>query len=269
MTVRGPAEKALVQTSRDLATWTTRDDLEFVGGSEGQGEIAGSASFRLAWGDIVRAGQYVSENISEPTDLDGILVRVCKQNLDNEGTVTHGDDTFDPVWHGKMLAPDAATRGGNGITNYTAAGIAALFHERTCWVGRALVKSSPLLFSIAFSLAPFNHWPAGDRSTELGSVGGKNIYLHDATQAATGLRWNALQILNNLLACNFRVEHPPSPSGAGQTGFDFAVSDPTGCLDYDPGGHRRDNDHPRQPDHMGPARRQRPVHPPLHRPPQD
>lgn len=235
MTVRGPAEKALVQTSRDLVTWVTRDDMEFTGGSEGQGEIAGSASFRLAWGEIVRAGQYVSETVTEPTDLDGILVRVCKQNLAGTGTVTHGDDTFDPVWHGKMLAPDAATSGGNGVTSYTASGIASLFNECTCWVGRALVKTSPLLFSIAFNLAPFNHWPSGDRSADLGSVGGKNIYLHDATKQDTGLRWTARQILDNLLACNFRVEHPPTPAGTGQAGFDFDISDPQGCLSYDPG----------------------------------
>lgn len=233
--VRGPAEKALVQTSRDLVDWTTQPDMEYTGGSEGQGEIVGNATFRLAWGEIVRAGQTESEQVSEPTGLDGLFVRVLKQQIGGGGSVTYGDDTFDPVWYGKMLAPDAGTTGANGITNYTASGIAALFNERTCWMGRALSKTSPLTAVIAFDLAPFNRWPSGDRSASTVTVGGVAIYIHDATKTDTGNKWTARQIIDNLMACNFRVESPPmTVDGSGQTGPTWAISDPQGCLTWEP-----------------------------------
>lgn len=235
--VRGPCARALVQTSRDLMDWTTQPDIEVLECSEGQGEIVGSATLRQAWGSIVRAGQTVSEQVSEPAGLDGRLVRVLKQKLGGGGSVSYGDDTFDPVWYGKMLAPDAGTTGANGVTTYTASGIAALFNERACWLGRALVKTSPLTFSIAFDLAPFNHWPSGDRSADgvQGSVGGVNVFLHDATKGDTGSRWSASDILTYLFACNFRVEHPPTTSGSGQSGLNWSINDPTNCLAYVPG----------------------------------
>jgi hypothetical protein len=232
-TVRGPFERALVQTSRDLVEWTTHPDIEVLVYSDGQGQTVGSASLRQYWGETIRAGQTVSEDVSEPTGLDGRLVRILKERLGGGGSVTYGDDTYDPVWHGKMLAPNADA----GVTTYTASGIAALFNERSCWLGRALVKTpiGDANVRIAFDLAPFNHWPSGDRSADQYSVGGVNVYIHDATKGVTGLEWTAAQILSYLLACNFRVEHPPTVAGSGQAGIAWALSDPLGCLDYIPG----------------------------------
>jgi hypothetical protein len=232
--VRGPFERALIQTSRDLAEWTTHPDIEMLTYNDGQGEIVGSASLRQYWGEIVRAGQTTVEDVSEPSGLEGRLVRILKERLDGGGSVTYGDDTYDPVWHGKLLAPASDT---SGVTNYTASGIAALFNERSCWIGRALVKTpaDAANVRVAFDLAPFNHWPSGDRSANQFAVGGVGVYIHDATQTVTGLEWSAAHILGYLLACNFRVEHPPTVDGSGQAGLAWALSDPQGCLNYIPG----------------------------------
>ena len=179
--VRGPFERALVQTSRALSDWTTHPDIEMLEYSEGQGEIVGNAQLQQAWGEVVREGQTVSELVSEPTSLGGRLVRILKQSLGGGGSVTYGDDTFEPVWWGKLLSPDAGTSGANGITTYTASGIAALLNERKCWLGRTLIKTPNIAANVrvAFDLAPFNHWPSGDRSTGTFTVGGTAVYIHD------------------------------------------------------------------------------------------
>jgi hypothetical protein len=230
--VRGPFEQAIVQTSSDMVTWTTQPDVEFLAYSEGQGEIIGSANFRLHWGSIVRAGASAVATITDPAGLGGLLVRVCRE--DATGSITYASLLFKEVWWGKMLAPDTGTTGGNGTTNYTAAGIAGLFHERSCWVGRALIKTGPVLLAIAFELAPFNAWPSGDRSASTTTVGGVSVYVHDATAPASGNLWTARQIIDNLMACNFRVEHPPTVDGSGQSGLSWAISDPQSCLAYTP-----------------------------------
>lgn len=228
---RGPSLLSAVQTSPDLSTWTTRGDLAFEEYSEGQGEIVGNAKFRLDWGFIAADGLTPS-TVTDLPDLGGLYVRVLREDV--TGTVTIGSIDYEPVWWGKMLSPGTTTTVGSGTTIYTAAGIAALFNERTCWMGRAIVKTSPVQFSVDWNLKPFNAWPSGDRSSAAGTVGGVNVYLHDATQAVTGNQWTAAQILDNLLACNFRYEQPATPSGSGQAGPSWAVSDPLGCLGYTP-----------------------------------
>jgi hypothetical protein len=228
---RGPTLLAAVQTSPDLATWTTRGDLAFESYTEGQGEIVGNAQFRLDWGFIAGDGLTPS-TVTDLPDLGGLYVRVLKE--DGTGSVTIGSIDYEPVWWGKMLSPGTTTTVGSGTTMYTAAGIASVFNERTCWMGRAIVKTGPVVFSLAFNLEPFNHWPAGDRSAAAGSVGGVNVYLHDATQAATGNKWTAREIVDYLMACNFKYEQPPTPAGSGQAGLNWAISDPDACLGYTP-----------------------------------
>jgi hypothetical protein len=239
--VRGPFERELVQTSPDLIEWTTRQDMEFTGGSEGQGEILGDATFVHAWGEIVRAGQTVSEQVSEPTELHGLFVRVLKQDLAGGGSVTHGDDSFDPVWHGKLLAPDASTTGANGITNYTAAGIAVVFQESNCLWGRSL-RDDGSAVSVMRILRPFNALPAGDCSANpftIGSGSGHSVRVHDLRYAGgdyssdPAVKWTALKALEYLFACNFRWESQPTPEGLGQSGLEWSISDPENCLGYD------------------------------------
>lgn len=233
--VRGPFERELVQTSTDLITWTTRPDMEFTGGSEGQGEILGDATFVHAWGNLVRAGQTVSELVSEPTELEGLFVRVLKQAMSGGGTVTYGDDTFDPVWYGKLLAPDAATTGANGITNYTAAGIAVVLQECNCMWGRSL-RDDGTAVSVMRILRPFNALPAGDCSANpftIGGGAGHSVKVHDLRNATSGNKWTALAALQYLFACNFRWESQPTATGAGQSGLEWAISDPQNCLAYD------------------------------------
>lgn len=239
--VRGPFERELVQTSRDMIEWTTRPDMEFTGGSEGQGEILGDASFVHPWGEVARAGQTVPETVSEPTDLEGLFVRVLKQAFDGSGSVTHGDDTFDPVWYGKLLAPDASTTGANGITNYTAVGIAAVFQESSCIWGRSL-RDDGTAVSVMRILKPFNALPAGDCSADSFTIGGgagHSVRVHDLRYAGGDYssdpveKWTAISALEYLFACNFRWESQPTSTGTGQSGLEWAISDPEGCLAYD------------------------------------
>lgn len=231
--VRGPAERALVQTSRDLSTWVTQPDLDMLSYSEGQGEIVGNATFRLAWGDVIRAGQTTPENISEVTGITGQIVRILQEKVG--GSVTYAEAQWEPVWYGKMLSPDAETTGGGGITTYTAAGIASIFNERTCWLGRALVKSGVATPVIAFNLAPFNHWPSGDMSENPFTIDGHSVYYHNATKGDTGIQWSPADIIAYLMACNFRWESVPTPSGSSMVGFNWSIVDPSSCLDYDIG----------------------------------
>jgi len=233
---RGPADKALVLTSRDLLTWDYQTSLEFIEYSEGQSEILGNAQFKINWGEVSKPGDSVSTSVDDPTSLNGKFVCVCQQvaHNDPDARVIHGDDIFKQVWYGKMLSPKSDSNGKNGVTVMTAAGIATVLNERVCWMGRSRTATSPVLYSIAFELAPFNHWPSGDRSTATYAVGGVAVYGHDGTITTTGNSWTARQILDYLMACNFRVEHPPTPAGTGQAGLNWSISDPRGCLDYIP-----------------------------------
>jgi hypothetical protein len=231
-TARGPCLRERVQTSPDMAAWTTRADLCMEQYVEGQGEIAGSADFRLDWGEIDDNGADIA-TVTDLADPGGLYCRILKENAAGTGAITIDAVTYDPVWWGKMLSPDAATTAASGTTMYQAVGIAGVLHERVCWLGRCLVKTSPATYSIAFNLAPFNHWPSGDRSTATASVDGVSVYVHDATATATGNAWTARQILDNLFACNFKYEHPPTPDGSGQLGLGWAISDPQSCLAYD------------------------------------
>lgn len=230
---RGPTLRAFVQTSPDLAAWTDRATLVVDEYSEGQTEIVGHANFRLDWGQIAANGAALA-TVSDLSDPGGLYCRILKENAAGTGAITISSVTYDAVWHGRMLSPAAQTTGANGTTIYRAAGIATVFNERTCWLGRCLVKSSPATYSIAFNLQPFNHWPSGDRSAAKASVGGVSVYCHDATKTETGNQWTALQIIEYLFACSFKYEHPPTPSGSGQLGLGWAISDPDGCLTYVP-----------------------------------
>jgi hypothetical protein len=229
----GPPNLLAVQTSTDGSTWTTRDWVVFEV-AQGIGPAPGAAAFRLEWGDAIKqAGASSAAAVTETTGVEGLYCRVLEK--DPAGTVVISSVNYNPVWWGKILAPDASQYATSGQTTYRATSIESLFFERGCWLGRALVTGST--FSIAFKLAPFNRYPAGDRSgpSTTGSVGGKTIYLHDATRTDTGNRWTARDIIDYLMACNFRHEHPPTITGSGQAGLDWAISDPTGCLSYDAG----------------------------------
>lgn len=231
---RGPCLREFVQTSPDLAVWTDRAALQVEGYSEGQSEILGDAEFRLDWGPIAANGANLA-TVSDLADPGGLYCRILKEPATGTGAITISGVTYDPVWWGRMLSPDNASTAASGVTMYRAAGIGVVLHDRTCWLGRCLVKSSPATYSIAFNLAPFNHWPGGDRSTAQASVGGVNVYCHDATGTTTGNRWTAAQILANLFACSFKYEHPPTVDGSGQLGLNWSISDPQSCLAYDPG----------------------------------
>ncbi len=233
-TARGPTLRAYVQTSPDLAVWTSRPSLVVEEYSEGQTEIVGSATFRHDWGAIAAPGADVA-TVADLGDLGGLYCRILRENL--TGAITVDTLKWDAVWHGVMLSPDSATSGGNGTTTYQASGIAAVLNSRSCWVGRCLVKSSPAGYAVAFNLAPFNHWPSGDRSTAAVVIGdpyAAAVYVHDATKTDTGNQWTASQIISYLFACNFRYEHPPSISGSGQLGLNWALEDPDGCLAWIP-----------------------------------
>lgn len=230
---RGPAEKAIVQTSHDAAIWTTRPDVEFTGYSEGQNEIIGNATFVLHWGTVCRAGEDTAGLIPQQSDLAGLLVRVCKQ--ESGGSVTYGDDTYEPRWHGKLLTPDDQQNGGaeSGTTNYTAMGIGGLMNERACRFGRTL-KGDGSTAAVLHMLPTFNRLPAGDRSTSTFTVGGKSVYIHDLRNEAGGNKWTTRQILDYLMACNFRWESSPTVTGSGQVGLAWSIDDPSGCLGYTP-----------------------------------
>lgn len=207
-----------IGTAINQSAWVTVPWLECMSFDEGSGQTVGSATFRHFAGVRTAINQGNMQQVGELPgigDPSGKLVRILKR--DDNGTVSIGEDSWTPAWHGQIttraIQLEGKTNNQNGaIYEYQAIGVLSLLEQ----------------FSISrgfYGVAPVEHCPAFNagmgtwRSATSGPIGGvgSNAFPHSETSE---IPWTAADILENLL-----VVHT---SGL------FTIADPDNCLDYVP-----------------------------------
>ncbi len=213
--------------------WTYHPWLEFMGGDQGADQSIGSASFRMTTGVRTAINQAQVQLVSETGntgDPTGRLVRVLVR--DDAGDVELYDTTWSEAFVGRMIGRAVQPQGKNNANNgadleYRAAGLGAFLDQ--VFINRGYALSSDGATVVDCGFCPrFNHVPGGDRSVTTKDIGGAAVYVH----APYGThKWTARQILELILATYAR---PPDNVAGNLTGWEWAVSDPDGCLTYQP-----------------------------------
>jgi hypothetical protein len=229
----------LVQIARTLpatdAGWITTTRIDNTGGSFGLGPVMGEAVLQQDFGVRTEAGTRLFRDLGMAPDfgrlgetgsvndnLAGAIVRLLK-NVTG-GSVTIGTATFEPFWwgvcRGPIAEPDGETTAQvSGTAGWRCVGIESVLDQICIGHGRGLSAVSGTAVRLG-NCPPFNANPSGDRSGSTYSLTNGTAYVH-VLSTTTSFTWTAAQILTHLLA-----EHT--------SGWTWAVSDPDGCLDYEP-----------------------------------
>lgn len=229
----------LVQIARTLPAndggWITTTRIDNVGGSFGLGPVMGEAllqqdfgirteSGTRFWRDIGMAPDFgrLGETGSVNDNLAGAIVRLLKNVVG--GSVTVGGVAFEPFWWGVCRGPIAEPDGEStiqvsGAAGWRCVGIESVLDQICIGHGRALSPISGATVRVGHC-PPFNANPTGDRSGSTYALTNGTAHVH-VLSTTTSFTWTAAQILDHILA-----EHT--------SGWTWAVSDPDGCLDYEP-----------------------------------
>jgi len=239
----------LVQVARTLpatdAGWTTTTRVDNVGGSFGLGPVLGEAFLQQDFGIRTEAGARFWRDIGMAPDfgrqgetgsindtLAGAVVRLLKNFAG--GSVTVGGYAFEPFWWGICSGPIAEPDGDStinvsGNAGWRCVGIESVLDQIAIGHGRALSPISGTPVRVG-SCPPFNANPNGDRSGSTYVLPGGTVYVHVLSTTAS-FTWTARQILDHLLAEHAR---PTAPGATAAAGWEWAVVDTDGCLDYEP-----------------------------------
>ena len=241
MAIAAPAtryvEPTICQVARSLPSselgWTYHPWLEFMGGGTGADQDIGSASFRMTTGARTAINQTQVQLVSETGntgDPTGKLVRALVR--DDAGDIELYGTTWSEAFVGKIIGRAVQPQGKNNANNgsdleYAAAGMGAFLDQ--VYINRGYALSSDGTTVVDPGYCPrFNHVAGGDRSVTTKDIGGASVYVH----APYGTnKWTARQILELILATFAR---PPENVAGTSTGWEWAVSDPDGCLLYEP-----------------------------------
>ena len=239
----------LVQVARTLPAtdtgWITTTRVDNVGGSFGLGPMIGEAVLQQDFGIRTEAGARFWRDIGMAPDfgrqgdtgsindsLAGAVVRLLK-NVTG-GSVTVGGYEFEPFWWGVCSGPISEPDGEtstqvSGNAGWRCVGIESVLDQIAIGHGRALspISGTPVRVGCC---PPFNANPSGDRSGSTYVLAGGTVYVHVLSTAAS-FTWTARQILDHLLAEHAR---PTSPTSTVAGGWNWSVSDPDGCLEYEP-----------------------------------
>ncbi len=223
--------------------WVTCPYLRFTGGSEGAGQVLGDATLVQEYGEILPVGARTLTSIGVTPDIarlnidDDLLGKTVRLLLkDGTGPDFIGDLRHTAFWWGRITREDRNPDGAigakvaGGQVSWLAIGIASALDNlylREGWVknvaGTGIVDPG--------YLPPFNALAGGDRSSSTFSVGVETCYVHDLTGITSGNLWSARQILDLILAGGARPRLNPD---LAVSGWRWVISDPLGCLDYEP-----------------------------------
>jgi hypothetical protein len=238
----------VVQIARTLpstdAGWITVPRLNFVGGSQGLGNVIGDAYIEQVFGvrtdpasrsffdlgqapDFGRQGPQGSINDT----LAGAVIRLIK-NVSG-GSITIGTKQFTAFWwgivRGPISQPDSqSTRQVSGSAGWRCAGIESVLDQISLHYGYVKPPTGSTAVRLGY-LPPFNAASYGDRSSSSLTVNGQSVYVHNLN-VNSDAQWTAIHILRYLLAVHARPTLPPD---AGPAGWNWTVSDPDGCLNYE------------------------------------
>lgn len=215
------------------AGWIYHPWLEFMGGDQGAGNVVGSASFRMTAGVRTAINQAKFQRVTETNnvgDILGGLVRVLVR--DDAGDVSYDGDTWLEAFCGKIIGKAVVPQGGSDSNNgsdyeYRAVGLGASLDQLPINRGFALA-SDGITVADPGRCPRFNHLAGGDRSAGTVTVNGAAVYVHNLS--GSGNRWTARQVMELILAVFAR---PVENSYGTPTGWEWSVSDPDGCLNYE------------------------------------
>lgn len=243
------SELVVVQVARTLPAsdsgWRTTTRLENPSGSWGLGPVIGEAVLEQTFGVRTDAGTRrwldlgEAPNFGRQADtgsindtLAGAVVRLLRS--DTSGTVVLGGRRFTAFWWGICRGPASEPDGDEstevaGLAKWNCAGIESVLDQVTIAHGYTLSVISGLPVRLGFC-PPFNANSQGDRSGSTYDLPGGTVYL-PLLSAPASFSWTARQILDHLLAVHMR---DPIDGGDAPTGWAWTVSDPDGCLAYEP-----------------------------------
>jgi len=236
MTVIRTFKKHLVQTATAWGTWVDQVDLEAPEVGEGAGQFVGSGSLRLRTGMVRRPG--VAGNPSFVTPLTAIIgqwVRVLIQQA--SGSVSAQGDTWEPLWHGEVMATILPDEGG-GLSEQAVSclGITNALSRLVCNRGLERRWSSsgggPDNLIDAGYMPPFNGEPMGDMHSADVDIDGTGPVCRAFTRGKPGQKWTAFQIIRYLLACHARGQTAPAYIPACP--LVWTISDPANLLSFTP-----------------------------------
>lgn len=228
--------------SDDDSTWITLQFARYERDTRGAGQIVGDAVFTQQFGlttavnqhdPVYAIGTNPNLNAAGPDDgLIGQLVRFLAS--DESGSITVGDVSYSAFWHGQItgyeIIPDGRpdTNAG-GTAKWQCAGLLSILDQIVINGGWTVPPSADTVtFQDPGFCPPFNAVPTGDRSTAQYTVNGQQVYIHDLTTLTVVSPWQAVDIVNLLLAGAAQ----PVYAGSQPTGFPWALSDPQGALSY-------------------------------------
>ena len=238
MTDPRTTQTVIVQTAQALPSadsgWTTRPDLEFLGGDEGAGQVVGSAEFEQVYGPTIDERELRATVSSPLSGLNGYYVRVLAS--DSTGGISIGATSYLPVFHGQITATirdsGGGGAGGPGRLILSAVGLVSVLDQLT--IQRGYEVSSGISSPVDPGYCPiFNALLRGDRSASQFSIGGTSVYIHSrARTSGARSRWTARQILQLLLAGHANPALPPDFTTASD--ITWTLGGQVTALDYEP-----------------------------------
>ncbi len=219
--------------------WETLRGVWAEDGSEGAGAIVGEMTLRQVFGVVLQPGDaavyqwgiapdYRGED--ETSELTDRYVRVLLE--DEDGTVSIDDRTFTAFWWGlvgaRVLEPDGAEDYPGGSATWPCIGIAMLLDRVFITRGYEVAADGVTVIDPGYC-PTFNDLPFGDSTDAQIAMGNGSTYIFDRGGAGIKDRWQALDVINLLLAGYAQ----PSLDGVVCGGLAWLIGTGSTLLEYD------------------------------------